>query len=258
MNEDDSIKILSNMLKEDKSEINNDLNIDIIKDNTVCNSEELFISAGINNDIITSSTDEENTIVSSVVTFKLPLRIDDFPTDKEFERFIKSCERIVRMSPEYKLWTSYVRDVLHMECCKITGESINETSVDIHHHPFSLYSIVKGLIYEKLGADEKFCSFDIATECIELHFQMKVPFVSLVSSLHEKFHNGFLKIPMEIVYGKSDYLMDRLFKYLDEEDKATIVERLSINKDNCGWKEGYKWINISEHISDNKTVSFGE
>jgi len=209
---------------------------------------ELVISVGNNTEIVKLSSEEENTLVSSVVNFKLPLRIDDFADEKEIERFIKSCERLVRNSPEYKLWISYIRDVLQMECCRITGENMNETSVDIHHHPFTLYSIIKALLYKKLGNDEKFCSFDIAIECIELHFQMKVPFVPLVSSLHEKFHNGFLKIPMELVYGSIDYLIDNLFPYLDEEDKIIIQERLSINKYNCGWTEGYKWINIGSDL----------
>lgn len=195
-------------------------------------------------DVLKSSDKEEHTIESNITNLKLSLRIDDFNSEKDLERFVKSCERLVRNSPEYKLWVSYIRDVLNLTVCHITGESLNETTVDLHHHPFSLFMIVKGLIYKKIGNDEKFCSFDIAMETIEMHFNMYVPFVPLVYSLHEKFHNGFLKIPMEIVYGNCDYLMKEIFPFLDPDEQNVIIERLSINKSNCGWEKGYKWISM--------------
>lgn len=205
--------------------------------------EEFTVLYNVEN-ILKSSKEEEHTIESNIVNLKLSLRIDDFNSEKDLEKFIKACERLVRHSPEYKLWTTYIREVLNMTICHITGESLNETSVDIHHHPFSLFMIVKGLIYKKMGNDEKFCSFDIATETIELHFKMLVPFVPLISSLHEKFHNGFLKIPMEIVYGNCDYLMKEIFPYIDPDEQNIVNERLTINRYNCGWESGYKWINM--------------
>lgn len=181
------------------------------------------------------SIEDENTVVSERSGFVLPLRIDDFASEKEMERFIKIIERMVRASFEYKLWVNYIRDVLNLEYCAITNESHSETTVEIHHHPFSLYMITKCVIFDKLNNSQKFCSFDIATEVIELHYKMKASFVPLVASLHEKFHNGFLKIPMELVHGDYKYLVDKYLHILDKEDQNIISERLKINFDNCGW-----------------------
>ncbi len=173
--------------------------------------------------------------------FTLDLKRTDFDTDKELERFIKSCERLIRSSPEYRVWTSYIRDSLGYYNCEVTGEQHAQTTVDIHHHPFSLYAIVKSVILKNMSIEKSFCSYDICEEVIKLHYEMKVPFCLLVSSLHEKFHNGFFLIPMELVKGDTTHLMNKYFIHLDEDEQQTITTRLAINKTNCGWTS-YKWV----------------
>jgi len=160
----------------------------------------------------------DNQVLSSPnAPYTLSLRRTDFSDEKEMEKFVKSCEKIIRMSPEYRIWTDYIRSVLGFHRCEITGEMHQETSVDIHHHPYSLYAITKAVILRSEASGKEFCSYDISSEVIQLHYDMRVPFCLLVSSLHEKYHNGALQIPMDLVHGDIQYFIDNYLTFLDDD-----------------------------------------
>lgn len=193
------------------------------------------------NDLIKSDV-ETQTLSADDFEYKLSLRRHEIEDEKLLDKFIKSCERLVRSSPEYKEWVAYIRDVLNIQQCEVTGEYDEQASCEIHHHPYSLYIIVKCVILSKMQNNKEFCSFDIAIEVIQLHFQMRVPFVSLLKSIHEKFTNGYLRLPMDLVHGDVKYILDTYSDYMDEEELSCIHDRFTINIDNCGWAKGYKWI----------------
>jgi hypothetical protein len=170
----------------------------------------------------------------------LSLRIDSFADAKELAKFVKSCEFMIRKSVEYRLWILYIKETLGLVKCEITGEYSNQTSIEIHHHPITLYHIVEAVIAEKIAKEESFCTFDIAMDVIKLHFENKLGFVPLVETLHSKYHNGFLEIPMELVSGNYQFLIDNYLKYLDEKTKEYIIGKTKINRSNCGWNVTWK------------------
>lgn len=161
--------------------------------------------------------------------FELSLRIDNFSDDKEEIKFIKAVEKMVRFSPEYRLWVDYIVDTLGQNKCEFTGELKSETSVEVHHHPICLYTYVKTLIDDKIRKHEAFCTYDIAREIIELHFQNKVGYVLMLGSLHEKYHNGFMQIPIEFVSGDYKYLLTRY--EVEKEEYNRILLLCGIHKD---------------------------
>lgn len=192
-------------------------------------------------------TDVENhTLSSEDSPYTLELKRTDFDEEKELEKFVKACERLVRSSPEYRIWTNYVRDTLGYYRCEITGEQHSQTSVDIHHHPYSLFAIVKGVVMKYMASETSFCSYNICEEVIKLHYELRAPFCLIVSSLHEKFHNGFLLLPMDIVHGDKKYFLKHYFPFLDDDEQQTITTRLAINRSNCGWEE-YNWVKSDGH-----------
>lgn len=175
--------------------------------------------------------------------WELSLKRDDIPEGKPFFKFIKDCERLIRMSPEYKDWVDFVRSSIGINYCQITGEYHADTKSDIHHHPCSLFSITKAITKELIDKQKPFTSLDVSMKVLELHYDMKVGFISIIKSLHEKFHNGALSIPMELIkHGDFNDFIKNYSQYLDEEDLEIIHNRLKINKKNCGWSDGYKWI----------------
>ena len=147
---------------------------------------------------------------------------------------------LTRRCNEYKLWKGYIIDVLGINTCMITNEEINEVSIEVHHHVPTLKCLIRAIVNKKIEGAEEFCSFDIAQEAIELHFKNKVGYVTLIKSMHEKFHNGYLDIPIEIVRGDHQSFMETYSKFLDQEDLDVIHKNLAINKTNCDWsKDNY-------------------
>ena len=116
-----------------------------------------------------------------------------------------------------------------------TNEIMSEVKICIHHHPIGLFTITKGILNEYLAKEESFCTFDVSTKVMELHFKNQIGYVPLLESLHEKFHNGFLQIPKEMIKGNYRSFLSEYSKYLDESDLENIDEKLAINESNCNW-----------------------
>jgi len=167
--------------------------------------------------------------------FSLSLRIRNFENESTYKGFIKNTEMLIRRCNEYRLWRNYIIDVLGINECMVTKESISEVTIDLHHHIPGLFVFVTGLVNEKIETGKDFCSFDIACEAMELHFQNKVGYTTLIKSMHEKFHNGYLTIPINYVKGDYQYFLKKYSKYLDEVDLEVIDSRLAINESNCTW-----------------------
>lgn len=176
-----------------------------------------------------SEPDEVNVFKIENAPFELSLRIDSFSNEKEEISFIKSVEKMVRFSPEYKLWVNYIVDTLGQNKCEFTGELKGECPVEVHHHPICLYSIVKAVIDDRIRKHIQFCTFDIARDVIELHFQNKVGYVLMLSDLHAKYHNGFMQIPIEFVNG--DYKHILLNYEMEKEEYSRILLLCGIHKD---------------------------
>jgi len=178
---------------------------------------------------------EKLELYSSNYPFNLSLRIQTFENETEYMKFIKNCEKLIRGCLEYKLWRNYITDVLQIQSCAITEERSDQCSTEIHHHIPSLFMVCKAIVNEKLEKEEPFCSFDICMKVIELHFLNQIGFVVLISSLHEKFHNGFLNIPKRLIRGNYSAFLETYSKFLEEDDLETINSRLSITDSNCNW-----------------------
>lgn len=167
--------------------------------------------------------------------FSLSLRIRNFENESSYKKFISNVEKTIRGSIEYKLWRNYIIDVLGINECMVTKESISEVTIDLHHHIPSLFVFVTALVNEKIELGKDFCTYDIAQEAMELHFKNKVGYITLIKTMHEKFHNGYLTIPISFVKGDFRYFLDKYSKYLDESDLEVIDSRLAINESNCTW-----------------------
>lgn len=210
---------------------NNDI-LNIVKYNPITNSvtdviddvaEEIFF-------------DEEKLELHTEDYYSLSLRRKEFTDIKEQKRFVKNVEAIVRKSTEYREWVDYVKQVLGYFSCEVTGELGSQVTVEIHHHPISLFDITNAVVYKYILEEKEFCTFDIAQEVIQLHFCGHIGFVPLVKTMHEKVHNGYLSLPMEIIHGKWTYMLENY--PFDDEALESIHLKTAINRENCGWGNG--------------------
>jgi len=185
--------------------------------------------------ITINSNVETLELYSDKYPFTLSLRISNFYSEADYKKFVKTCEMVIRKSTEYKQWRNYIIDVLQVNECMITHERMDEVTVEVHHHIPSLFSLVKSLVNKHIEENTEFCTFDIGTEAIEMHFKNRVGYATLLKSMHEKFHNGRLDIPINFVKGDYNYFVRNYSQYLDEADLDTIQSRLAINEGNCSW-----------------------
>jgi len=190
------------------------------------------------NTTIESVDIEINPTLKNSNDISLQLERDSFMSEKEEKRFIKSVEGLIRKSVEYYEFVSYIRDTLGNKYCAFTEESNDETEdVEMHHHPFTLYDIVCIVTYNKIKNNQKFTSLSIAQEVLRRHFELNVGVVPLLGSLHKKYHNGYLEIPMEFVIGNYKKLFE--IYYIDDETKNKVSKLMFITLSNIS--EINKW-----------------
>jgi len=189
----------------------------------------------MSDNIVVESNVENLELYSDNYPFRLPLRIDNFENEAEYKKFIRNCEMLVRRSAEYKLWRRYIVDVLQVDKCMITNERMSDVTIEVHHHLPSLFTAVTAVVNKHIENNEEFCSFDIAQKVIELHFGNQIGYVTLIKTMHEKFHNGKLTIPIETVKGNYKQFLAEYSKYIDEEELDKIELRLTTDSSNCTW-----------------------
>lgn len=197
------------------------------------NLGDLLKDDGNDGDI--KSNPETLEIYSERHPFSLSLRISNFENEAMYKKFVKNCEMMIRRSVEYKEWRDYIVDVLQINECMITHEKMSEVTVEVHHHLPSLYTLVTALVNKCIETNVDFCTFDICQQAIELHFQNRVGYVTLLKSMHEKFHNGRLDVPIAYVQGDYNYFIRHYSEFLDESAIETIQSRLAISEHNCSW-----------------------
>ena len=93
--------------------------------------------------------------------FNLPLKRTDFADEKELTRFIKKCVSMVRQTIEYRDWANYIKDMMGHKICLFTQESADELTVEIHHHPLTLFDLVSIILNTYMANTLEFSSLDI-------------------------------------------------------------------------------------------------
>lgn len=127
--------------------------------------------------------------------------LDELEEDERGKtKFIRNVEKYIRSSNEYKRWLTFVKGTLGSDLmCYHTGNLPTMCSLEIHHHPYTLYSLVEIAMFNMQG--EVYTVFDLAKNVMKLHFMNLVGFVPLCISSHENYHNQILDIPIEVCEG---------------------------------------------------------
>lgn len=200
--------------------------------------ETLEEMAGLSDDEPETSVDsniEHLELYSENYPLTLPLRITNFENEAHFAKFVKNCELLVRRSNEYSSWRNYIIEILGLNTCHITDEHISEVTVEVHHHIPSLFSVVAGVINRKMNSQETFCSFEVAMDVIQLHFENRIGYTILIKSMHEKFHNGCLEIPINLIHGDYNYFIHNYGGYLENDELEKINQRLRVTDTTVSW-----------------------
>ena len=187
---------------------------------------------------------------------EVKVRLDELPvrptpkynTPKDREKFIKTCEIVIRKSNEYKDYIKFLKENLNMNECAILSNIKSGNGkryrIEIHHEPFTLFDIVETVINRRLENGESIGALKVADEVMDLHYSGMVGLIPLTTTMHELVHNGRIFIPLQFIYHK----YDEFFKEYEPYMNSALVEKLEAK------------VNLSLHtdniVSDSLDVEF--
>jgi len=163
--------------------------------------------------------------------FAESLYFSKFYEEKQYKKFIKNIERLIRSSREYKIYTDLLRTNLKALNFDNILSYITSTDAEIefHHYPFSLYDLVDIVCIDKFQKKQQFTSFEVAKEVMKLHFENYVGLVPLPTTNHELAHNGDLFLSKKQIFGDYNEIIKRYPKSIapDLLEKVKEIEELS-------------------------------
>jgi hypothetical protein len=127
-----------------------------------------------------------------------------FYEEKAYRKFVQSIEKLIRTSREYKGYVELLRTNLSaLNVDNILSNITNaDAEMEFHHYPYTLYEVVDAVCASKFLAKEKFTSFSVAKDVLDLHYQNKIGLVPLTKTNHELAHDGSLFISRKQVFGE--------------------------------------------------------
>lgn len=162
---------------------------------------------------------------------------DDFEVEeyelsnpKDFSKYLSDIKNCVRSSIEYKALIKNLKDYgmmnrsgLNPNISNDLNESGKKVSIEIHHTPFTLEDIVK-IIYEKRTIKGEDLSIEmVAKEVMMCHYMNLVGLFPLTKTEHKLAENGYIFIPINVIYGDYKMFMEIYSEYIDDDTKETIA-----------------------------------
>ena len=146
-----------------------------------------------------TSFDDKETIVLPEGEYNKPSYI--MYDDRTRHKFIKTVEKYVRGSYEYKQLIEYLHNQLGMTYDMFFNRVSKETSkkirIEIHHLPFTLYDIVNVVLKKYEDEELTIDPFMIAEEVTMCHYKGMVTLVPLSQTVHQLYHRGDIFIPVQ-------------------------------------------------------------
>lgn len=156
-------------------------------------------------------------------------------SEKERTKFIKTVERIVRTSQEYKDYIYYLRNEIDMTQCtffnNVNTKERKKISIEIHHEPFTLFDITQTVLNKYLLTGLQINYLKIAEEVMKIHYQGRVGLVPLSSTVHQLVGEGKLFIPLQNVYGDFIEFLEEYEQFIPEDVKSILEVKLKMSKE---------------------------
>ena len=167
--------------------------------------------------------------------------VDYFQDDANYTKFVKKCEQNVRSSKEYRIFISYIKNILGINFCMVSS-SIYDTdaTIEMHHGPiFTLYDITSVILNYFLKTGKKINTLRITDAILQEHFELRVQVVMLATTNHEAAHNRDLFLNVKQGIGNLTEFLNLYKDYLDDIHKYKIWNYLNLCKSNPSFDRGY-------------------
>lgn len=177
---------------------------------------------------------------SQIKTVKIdkPIIIPRLPvvtTEKQKDKLIKTIERLIRSSMEYKDLIKYLRDYINMDECEFFPNfkaGKKRGMIEIHHAPYDLYTLT-WIVMEK--QEQEFGvidELDVAEELMYLHYEGFVGLIPLSITAHELVHDGKLIVPLNCVRGRFVQFTKDYFPYIQKISENKDTDLIAMLKEN--------------------------
>lgn len=156
-----------------------------------------------------------------------------FSSERQRQKFIKSCETECRSSKEYKDMIAFMKkNINYKKCVVLQGLKITDGkkySIEIHHHPFTLFDICHIVMRKREAMSEKITPKAIADEVMKLHYDGLIGLIPLTVTCHELYHDGQIFIPLQYVYQDYSEFVDKYDIWIPSmtEEKVNIMYEMS-------------------------------
>ena len=187
---------------------------------------------------VTSSNNNGNiTIKSSQSYYGIPFYANQFYDEKEYNKFIKSVEKLVRQSTEYSAYLGHLKKLGLDKCSFLNNIHDDIATIEFHHYPFTLYDIVNIVTAYRFMNKKLVSTFLVAQEVINLHFQNKIGLIPLSKTVHKLFHSGELFININMVYGYVDDFVNYYKDAIPVDLALKYNEILEMSKNNVEYSD---------------------
>lgn len=160
-------------------------------------------------------------------------RLPVITNERQRDKLIKSIERTVRSSLEYKDLIKYLRENIDMNSCEffhnINGKK-KKGMIEIHHEPFDLYTLTAIVLAKQETELGYINELSVASEVMRLHYQGLVGLIPLSVTPHELVHVGKLAIPLNCVYGRFVEFVKTYFDYIDDAYVSMLNDKIELTK----------------------------
>lgn len=161
--------------------------------------------------------------------YQLPFFKSMFIDSRDYVKFIKAVEKLIRTSDEYKAYISYIQGDLGMNHCAIMPNIDSEkTSIEMHHGPIlTLFDYCDIVTSALLNRKIKVNTFMIADIVIKEHFENNVQVVMLSKTAHQLAHSGKLFIHPAQAWGDLNKFLEKYIDGVTQEQTEIINDYLT-------------------------------
>ena len=160
-------------------------------------------------------------------------RLPVITTERQRDKLIKSIEKYIRQSLEYKDLIKYLKTYINMNECEFFPNfkgGKKKGMIEIHHAPYDLYTLTS-IVMSKQEKEKGYINeLEVADEVMQLHYAGMVGLIPLSITAHELVHEGKLIVPLNCVRGKFVQFTRDYFEYIDDDLLAMLRENIELTK----------------------------
>lgn len=154
--------------------------------------------------------------------------------NKEKDKFVKSIEKIIRQSYEYKNFIGILKNVYgytNSTFFKRIDIKDTKTPIEFHHYPFTLYDLVSIEVdFEIDKGETEIDPIKIAERVMKYHYQLMVGLVPLSETEHELVHDGKKFVNIDEVKGDFEAYLEKFDHKIPDEFKEKIQNLKYLSK----------------------------